>query len=1805
MTNDRRDRHDHGMALILVVLVLTALVAIGTPFVISMKLQERGSVHVVARQEAHLAALSARNHAVAHLFGSHANRERSLVDEDGIPADKYDDWQELQTTFSASLALDDPSVSATDPSTGYAMRGGNAKRTLDATVEDELGKINLNTAMPNLIGNLLAGSHLSEAIDFDQVVTELPLDDTTAFPADDDPDTVDGVVAILNPIFFTVEAVSYRGKTETHLTGCFRGEYLSGTWENQKGWPVFDLRGLKVFLHRYYDLSEGKIDTFRTPQAIREIADWSVIPYFLETVAIFGLDLKNMQEFGLTPEMLLRAGLGDYLDKLDRPEQEVDEEEYRETRRTLLKVGIPAEALDLLEQFRGKAGLIHAGKLAKDFDLNEVKANAFKGIFESTIKSELDRVRKHARGYFPAAIRSYMEIYNKAGLETFTAADFERIRDLVTTTSPIDALWSEEQMVIGEMNTDPILGVPAILLPRYDHFNPGTLVRIRSLLDPKKLEFHLAAGAFPTNMGQRGMGRGSIIQGGLILKDALKFEYVEREAVVSAMLRHPVNINTAPAAVIAAVLTGISTDRFGNQFDSVTAPEARNLADVILENLPISGWDEFRELVHQAATDEIIDPDDVEPILLNAVNPNHPRLSISTTGFCFKSGDVYTIEASGVVRNPAGVELASNRFREVIEIAPPEPLTYELSTQDEWTSWLFRRPATSASQWSRQTTLIPGRTQNFFTTGPVPLNQRDFEAPALDKGALLGLTLDTPEVGGVSAWVEHFFESVEGLDLAQGAFQGDVQDLIRRPLSIDLWVRPLSGGGGVIFDTLADPGQPFESRIRLRVEADTRELVFEMFDDARITQWSRTIYPAAEIRHPLAATEWRPNTWVHLSASWGSTTPGDQVLMIDQRPVGRHSWVSSLAAFIDENAESFVVVKDPDFASRLPSVGTLWVGGEVIEYTQRDGSRFRIGAIGKTGEALSGRGRRGTPRMAHPVGTAVRPFGYSIDVIPSDPKFPAGTMNMAVVGGGGARLEAELLPPKESVTSISGIPGYIPGNNAPSDNPYPKMSWIEVFGGSAFIVPLLPNQTVLTALSQVDPAQLGFPENGYLFVRYLFRPNTAQPADPWYVEQEFIRYKGFVPGSVPQSYSFSLLLRGCFNSTPINSTGPNFLGAGNRQVEVWCVSVESDSQSLSGRYPPSGVVQITPLIGDVEWVLYDWIAEDRFFVADPNWHWRSFRGFAGDIATADVVFNTHAAKLPLVPVLRLLRPGPERGDRVLLAATIDPLNPHQEPAVLPVRKVADGASGVFVGIDRPPTGTYLTNELPRLRRFPTGELPARTSGVMIFGESAETGGGEVLAATIDEVRASQIRGEGDWFAVPVDPDGQPRWTRGSNGLGQIRDLRTDYSDASSVDPRKELDRLRIFPVTRLVQTQNGIGFDASVGSDFAKGRSEGLLALGGEIFLGEESPPNTAGQVILLQDLFDLPRLMRTPPVPPGTVVTVTLREPRREVIPEVKVNTTHGIPPRHGFLEVFSPAGLEVLYYEFASGTSLRNVQRGMFGTVVGHYDWEDRRGFRVMGSYDVDLHARGLLDRAPSGGTVGHVLPLPQFAAARLKGPVDFQIPLSSEQGFSRRDGYIRFDDGDRATVDEIVAFVDRAGPSLILARDDRSGRPIFRERFGSPPRKYPVDTVAIELLARYHDRFEPEAESAAMMRLGRSVTIPGAHWDRITWDVEDDLSGAGGAEVVVIARLDGEQEWDSRPGNKPGSLYLFHEGDDDNRIDRTADQLEFHITHRYRPGSWGLASGGRDWNDEWKRAPVLDRFVIEYRKGWRVVHREDLPF
>ena len=102
---------------------------------------------------------------------------------------------------------------------------------------------------------------------------------------------------------------------------------------------------------------------------------------------------------------------------------------------------------------------------------------------------------------------------------------------------------------------------------------------------------------------------------------------------------------------------------------------------------------------------------------------------------------------------------------------------------------------------------------------------------------------------------------------------------------------------------------------------------------------------------------------------------------------------------------------------------------------------------------------------------------------------------------------------------------------------------------------------------------------------------------------------------------------------------------------------------------------------------------------------------------------------------------------------------------------------------------------------------------------------------------------------------------------------------------------------------------------------------------------------------------------------------------------------------------------------------------------------------------------------------------------------------------------DDGNAATTDEIVGYVGRAGNEFRLGRDDFTGRPLFRARYGSPLSTVGGDTVFVEFLPRYPDRFEPEAIAlAARLERGAQTLVAG---DASAQRHGGLLAGAGGSD------------------------------------------------------------------------------------------------
>lgn len=1893
----QRSPQERGMALILVILVLSALLMIGTPFVLSMILQEQGASQSVAKERARLAAHSARNHAVAHLFSTHPSRERGQLMESDlgdlltqqVPAEKVDELAELSVSFPSELLIEP--ISQDEEAAGieaealstYTMRSGQGQ-ILSASIEDEQGKVNLNTAPPILLGNLLGGTQLSERIQLEESTTEIPVLDTSVFETDDDPDTVDGIVVIMNPLIFTMEAISYRGKTDTHLTGCFRGEYLSVPQEHAKGWPVFDLRAFKVYLHRYYNAGDGEIRTYRTPQAIREIAEWSIVPYFLENLAALGLNLRNIEDFGLTGEMLLRAGLDEML--LERKEvEEYDEKAYRKAKRALKKSGISAEMIELLEKFRGPVAMIEAAEVLGKLEGGGFGMALLTDRVEKEVKKQLKRIQKNTKKYFPKAIEAYKEIYDQPGMETFSARDYGRIRDLITTTSRVPVEWSDEQMVIGEISNNSLVGFPSLQVANYSWFNPGTLVRVRSNSDPSKVEYHIAMGAIPSpSGGGRGAQlRGAVFAGGVVLKENLRFKYEEREAMVSAMLRHPVNINSAPERVIRAILSGLSVV---NQSASVRwvvdSKEAAKLAAKIVDSRPIQGFEHLKVIVTEAKSEGILDHDrDVRTILTNAQNPNHNTLSVSSVGFCYTTGDVYSIEASGVVNGPSGIELASHRIREVVEVAPPDPLEIVLDSQDDWAYRSFIRPAPTRPSWGRLGMWLPAREGNEMITLPVPLHRRAWEIPSQAEGTFKALTTESEfqnqnyGFGAIAfAAVEHFPETIEGIDTAQGTHTmsnlaqgtsgsggsggtaggtgggssglgpagtvtGVAQDqaLSFIPGTIDFWVKPNWSNRSqdrTFFDTIADTTQQERNRIRLFFDSETQSIVFQVMDDAAPPRPSFapgvTSIPSnvpltggGEIRHRVTPTTFANDTWYHITATWSSTKPGDQLLMIDQRPVGEHKWATTLRSPLSINSNRMPNLEDNgvvDFPASWPQVGSLLVGTEVIDYQ---------------GNQITQRGARGSVRQNHPRGTPVSLFGYAVDAVPSDPSIPIEVAgDRMLIPTGGAKVGRTLLIPR----GPDGVPETF-GRTVSIDNP-------------GHFTPTTQSIIVVD-----DPGLRGFPSQGYLFVAAVMQDATGFYIDTG--QWEYIRYTALRvtdDGSGGQAYEFFNLIRNPVNLNSLDTTAQSGQVA---RLVVYSVGVETDVDNLSELYPPSGVIQIDRGVGgnaaapEVEWIRYWMIAEDKYFLGRPFLAAWGFRGFTGNVThVANLLENNrpitdvtaiteHPAGQSIVPVLRATKPFLAQEDWVSVGDSEGPIQARQsEPGLIRIRIARNTDLGNFFSFEKQPVNTYRIGGNPQIKKFPSGDLPSVASDLIYFGGSPASGldGAGPLESIIDEIRLSRAgRSDFSGTALPTrsgrlilddvpPPSGQPTNVR-------RKAIRTWYTKNDDPGSGGGLDRIRLVGTSHLVagvdsSTGNTVGLEYQPEDprSFGMGKPEGLVSLGGEIchYEFESGDPFNEIRVQLVQDLPRDALFTEDENLDVGIDRVIDpRRDLRSEVIPVIEIAPVAGtLPQRDTFLEFVNDGRKEVIYYERRSGNNLYNVLRGQLGTEVGSYiyqwQWQSRTGvvtetnewfLRVLNTREVDVRMRGMLNSERRDMTLGRggVIPLTHIPVTRSAGPITSEsLPVRDAAGFPQQFGYAIVDDGNLATRNEIIGYQQRSNNLLLLAQEDRTGNGIFRGRFGTPKRgTLGSDVTLVSFPARYHDHFEAQVESPALMYLQRAFHVPGAHWDQIGWQEEEQRNTTFDNEVWVLARLDGAPEWDQEPTNEPGGLYLFKgEGGE---IDAAGDLLEVRIMFRYPEGAYGpnSTSAGGGWNDTWKHSPVMNTLNIEYRKQWRTVHREDLPF
>ncbi|MGH7149757.1 MAG: hypothetical protein ACREIU_03610, partial [Planctomycetota bacterium] len=262
-----------------------------------------------------------------------------------------------------------------------------------------------------------------------------------------------------------------------------------------------------------------------------------------------------------------------------------------------------------------------------------------------------------------------------AGIEGVSTADpygrrdFERIAPLVT-------VWSDR---LGSGDWTAPVRVEEVTKDEQEVYRNLRLASARDLPEGATVRITVGKSAYYDLVLHS-----SVDGGGVVLERGLPGAPDLFQAEISALVRHPVNANSASAEVLRLCLEGLRR-RAGGESEGIAPAEARALVQRILAaraKQPIAGFEDFVGRVLEPARDEgTIEDTDVETVLRNAENSNDSWLTVSSVPFTFASGDVYAIEAGASINARSGVERARHLLREVRAVRPQEDLFLALGTQ--------------------------------------------------------------------------------------------------------------------------------------------------------------------------------------------------------------------------------------------------------------------------------------------------------------------------------------------------------------------------------------------------------------------------------------------------------------------------------------------------------------------------------------------------------------------------------------------------------------------------------------------------------------------------------------------------------------------------------------------------------------------------------------------------------------------------------------------------------------------------------------------------------------------------------------------------------------------------------------------------------------------------------------------------------------------------------------------------------------------------------------------------------------------
>ncbi len=170
---------------------------------------------------------------------------------------------------------------------------------------------------------------------------------------------------------------------------------------------------------------------------------------------------------------------------------------------------------------------------------------------------------------------------------------------------------------------------------------------------------------------------------------------------------------------------------------------------------------------------------------------------------------------------------------------------------------------------------------------------------------------------------------------------------------------------------------------------------------------------------------------------------------------------------------------------------------------------------------------------------------------------------------------------------------------------------------------------------------------------------------------------------------------------------------------------------------------------------------------------------------------------------------------------------------------------------------------------------------------------------------------------------------------------------------------------------------------------------------------------------------------------------------------------------------------------------------------------------------------------------------------------------------------------------------------ARDGR-GPGIFRGRYGTGAGQHLQGSAVILMPFRYWDRWQKEADVPELAYFGIELEEPAALWRGVLFQSQN--AAQPGVQLGMLVRTDRNVPWDADPDTTDG-LWLFGQGAEEEEalsVLSQSDLLEARFFARYGAGATdfnsGLAHG-------WKDTPRLVLFAADYLAPGIVFERREL--